>query len=64
VDHARIRSWNKPVLSNEDKVSCSIKHTEAFDGGSNSTPTGIHQLQDRQANHCAMPAPLEILPKN
>ena len=23
VNHARIRSWNQPVLSNESKVSCS-----------------------------------------
>jgi len=23
VNHARIRSWNQPVLSNENKVSCS-----------------------------------------
>ena len=25
VNHARIRSWNQPVLSNEGKVSCSSK---------------------------------------
>jgi len=25
VNHARIRSWNQPVLSNEGKVSCSRK---------------------------------------
>ena len=25
VNHARIRSWNQPVLSNESKVSCSRK---------------------------------------
>ena len=25
VNHARIRSWNQPVLSNENKVSCSRK---------------------------------------
>ena len=25
VDHARISSWNQPVLSNEGKVSCSRK---------------------------------------
>ena len=25
VNHAQIRSWNQPVLSNESKVSCSMK---------------------------------------
>jgi len=24
VNHARIRSWNQPVLSNEGKVSCTM----------------------------------------
>ena len=32
VNHARIRSWNQPVLSNESKVSCSRKTAGAFDG--------------------------------
>ena len=26
VNHARIRSWNQPVLSNESKVFCPRKH--------------------------------------
>jgi len=28
VYHARIRSWNKPLLSNEGNVSCSRKNPE------------------------------------
>ena len=32
VNHARIRSWNQPVLSNESKVSCSRKQREPLMG--------------------------------
>jgi len=31
VIHASFRSWNQPVLSNESKISCSMKKG-AFDG--------------------------------
>ena len=31
-NHARIRSWNQPVLSNEGTVSCSQKHREPLMG--------------------------------
>ena len=39
--HARIRSWNQPVLSNKDKVSCSRKQRGT--------------LRVRRAFHCATP---------
>jgi len=32
VNHARIRSWNQPVLRNEGKVSCSSKQLEPLMG--------------------------------
>ena len=32
VNHARIRSWNQPVLSSEGKVSCSRKQREPLMG--------------------------------
>ena len=32
VNHARIRSWNQPVLSKEGKVSCLKKQRGLFDG--------------------------------
>ena len=32
VNHARIRSWNEPVLSNEGKVSCSRKQQKPLMG--------------------------------
>jgi len=32
VNHARIRSWNQPVLSNEGKVCCSRKQREPVMG--------------------------------
>ena len=32
VNHDRIRSWNKPVLSNEGKVSCSRKQRKPLLG--------------------------------
>jgi len=32
VNHARIRSWNQPVLSNKDKVNCSWKQWEHLIG--------------------------------
>jgi len=32
VNQVRIRSWNQPVLSNEDKVSCSRKQQEPLMG--------------------------------
>jgi len=32
VNHARIRSWNQPVLSNEGKVSCSTKQRQPLMG--------------------------------
>ena len=54
VSHARIRSWNQPVLSNEDKVSFSRKHREPC-WGSNSQLTGIHRLRVRLATHFDTP---------
>jgi len=30
VNHARIHSWNQPVLSNEGNVSCSRKQWECL----------------------------------
>jgi len=38
VNHIRIRSSNQPVLSNEDKVSCSKKQWAPLIGGSNKRP--------------------------
>ena len=32
INHTRIRSWNEPVLINEDKVSCSRKKQEPLMG--------------------------------
>ena len=32
VNHARIRSWNQPILSNEGNVSCSRKQREPLMG--------------------------------
>ena len=50
VNYSRIRSWNQPVLSNEGKLSCSMKQQEPL-LGSNSRLTGIHQLRVRRATH-------------
>ena len=32
INHAQIRSWNQPVLSNEGKYSCSMKQREPLLG--------------------------------
>jgi len=53
VNHARIRSWNQPVLSNEGKVSCSRKQREPLIWLSRLT--GINRLRVRRTTHCATP---------
>jgi len=45
VNHARICSWYQPVLSNENKVSCSRKQRGPL--------MGLERV--RQTIHCAMP---------
>ena len=32
-NHARSRSWNQPILSNDGKVSCSLKQRDGGGGG-------------------------------
>jgi len=32
VNHARIHSWNQPILSNEDNISCSRKQQQPLIG--------------------------------
>ena len=54
VNHARIRSWNQPVLGNESKNSCSKKQRGLW-WGSNSRLAGTHRSRVRRASHCAMP---------
>jgi len=54
VNHARIRSWNQPVLSNEGKDSCSTKRRSLW-WCSNSRLTGIHRLRVVRATKCATP---------
>jgi len=51
VIHARIRSWNQPVLNNEGKDYFSRKQREL---------TCIHQLRVRRATHCAT-LPLSLI---
>ena len=53
VNHARIRSWNQPVLSNESKVSCSRKQRGPLmglelttDHESDALPPTQHRLFD------------------
>ena len=50
VNHARIRSWNKPTISNESELSCSRKQRELL-MGLNSRLTGIHRLRVRRTTH-------------
>ena len=49
--HARIRSWNQPVLGNKGKVSCSRKQRWPLIGHKPMTST----LRVRCATHCARP---------
>ena len=51
VNHARIHSRNQPVLSNQGKVSCSIKQRELFMGFELTTD----RLRTRRAIHCTTP---------
>ena len=46
--HARIRSWNQPVLSNKGKVSCSMIQRGPLMGLEHTTST----LRIRSATHC------------
>ena len=48
-NHARIRSWNQPVVSNKSKVSCSRKQRCPLMGPTTSN------LQVRRTTHCATP---------
>ena len=50
-NHARIRSWNQPVLSNKGKVYCSRKQRGPLMGLKPMTST----LRVRCATHCATP---------
>ena len=45
VAHARIRSWNQPVLSNVGNVSCSRKQSDPLMGLELTT---IHRLRIRR----------------
>ena len=56
-NHARIRSWNKPVLSNKGKVSCSRKQRGPLMGFEPTTST----LRVIRATHCATPPEFESL---
>ena len=47
LNHARIRSWNQPVLRNEGKVSCSRKQREPLKGFRTHEKTGIPRLRVR-----------------
>ena len=49
VNHARISSWNQPVLSNKGKVSYSRKQRGPSMGLEPTTST----LQVRRVTHCA-----------
>ena len=49
--HARIRSWNQPVLRNKSKVSCSMKQRGPLMGLEPTTST----LRVSNATHCATP---------
>ena len=51
LNHARIRSWNQPVLSNTRKVSCSRKQRGPLMGLEPTTST----LRVRRATHCTTP---------
>ena len=50
-NHARICSWNQPVLSNKGKVSCSRKQQGLLMGLKPTTST----LQVRRATQCTTP---------
>ena len=50
-NHARIRSWNQPVLSNKRKVSCSRKQRGPLVGLEPTTS----ELRLRRATHCITP---------
>ena len=58
--HARFRSCNQPVLSNECIVVCSTKEREPLIG-SNSRLTSTHQLRVRLIIHCDMPTLVIII---
>ena len=51
-NHAPIRSWNQPVLSNKGNVSCSRKQRGPLMGLEPTSST----LQVRRATHCATPS--------
>ena len=51
VNHARIRSWNQPVLSDEGWVSCLRKQQEPLVGLKLTTD----QLRATRATHCPTP---------
>ena len=53
-NHARFCSWNQPVLSNEDRVSCSMKQQEPLMGFQTHDWHAFHKLWVRHANHCPM----------
>ena len=53
VNHARIRSLDQTVVSNESKVSCSRKQRGPLMGLE--LTTIIHRLQVRRATHCSTP---------
>ena len=59
VNHARIRSWNQPVPSNEGQVSCSSKQQEPLMGLELGL-TGIHRLRVRRTAHCIKPPSFEL----
>ena len=51
-NHARIRSWNQPVLSNNGKVSCSRKQRGPLMGFEPMTST----LRVRHVTYCIAPS--------
>ena len=55
-NHARVCSWNQPVLSNRGTVSCSMKQRVPLMGRE---PT-ISTLPVRRITHCATPPPQHL----
>jgi len=58
VNHARIRSWNQPVLNNVSKVSCSRKQWEPL--------TELKLTTDRlplikSQTHCVTPKSFSLI---
>ena len=62
VNHARIRSWNQPVLSNKGKVSCSRKQQGPLLGLELTTDRhpAITESDVRYPLHQAVPSRLSL----